>query len=105
MYTSVYEMFVGNARVHLFDGPENYVRPHYSPEARCSGLFRVLGTMVGHSILQDGIGFSYLSPVCFWSVMNSEEKALEHATVADVGADTVAVIKKVRVNVDIRHLC
>ena len=38
-------------------------------------------------------------------MINGEEKALEHATVADVGADTVAVIKKVIVNEHTRCLC
>ena len=51
IYTSVFAEFVSNKHVCLFDGPSNSVNPCYSAEARCSGLFKVLGTMVGHSIL------------------------------------------------------
>lgn len=60
IYTSVLAEFVTNKHVRLFDGPPNSVSPCYSAEARCSGLFKVLGTMVGHGILQDGIGFPCL---------------------------------------------
>ena len=51
VYTSVFAEFVRYKHVCLFDGPPNSVSPCYSAEARCSGLFKVLGTMVGHSIL------------------------------------------------------
>ena len=48
--TSVFADFVSNMHVCLFDGPPNSVSPCYSAEARCCGLFKVLGIMVGHSI-------------------------------------------------------
>ena len=75
--------------VRLFDGPPNSVSPCYSAEARCSGLFKVLGTMVGHSILQYGIGFPYLLPVA------GEEKALEFMNISNVGRDTAYAVTKV----------
>ena len=95
VYTTVFAEFVQNKHVRLFDGPTNYVRPFYSAEARCSGLFKVLGTMVGHSILQDGVGFPYFSPVAYWYMVSGEEKALEYVNINDVGGDTACAITKV----------
>ena len=40
---------------------------------RCSGMFNILGSIVEHSILQDGIGFPYLSTVCYWYVAAGQE--------------------------------
>ena len=97
IYTSVFAEFVSNKHVRLFDGPPNSVRPCYSAEARC---FKFLGTMVGHSILQDGIGFPYLSPVAYWYMVAGEEKALEYVNMTDVGRDTTYAVTKVRLNVD-----
>lgn len=96
VYTSCFAEFVNNKHVRLFDGPPNSVSPCYSAEARCSGLFKIiLGTMVGHSILQDGIGFPYLSPAAYWYVALGEEKALEYVNITDVGRDTAYAVTKV----------
>ena len=102
VYTSVFADFVSNKHVRLFDGSQNSVRPCYSAEARCSGLFKVLGTMVGHSILQDGIGFPYLSPAAYWYIAAGEEKALEYVNPAVVGGDTAYAVTKVQLCMSFR---
>ena len=48
-FNDVFEKFASNQHVYLFDGPIDSVRPVYSAEARSSGLFRILGKMIGHS--------------------------------------------------------
>jgi len=68
MYTTIYDIFAQNKKIVLLDGDPRHLRPHCSAEAGSSGLFKVLGMMVGHSIIQDGIGFQYLSGVCYWYV-------------------------------------
>ena len=98
VYTCVYNKFISNECVHLFEGPENHNRPFYSAESRGSGLFKALGMMIGHSILQDGIGFPYLSPLCYWYIAEGEQTALEYGTLADVGARTAASVTKVSWN-------
>ena len=95
LYTTVFQDFADNKHVNLFDGPPTLLRPRYSAQARSSGLFKILGTMVGHSLLQDGIGFPYLSPLCFWYIAAGEEEAMQHASLCDVGCDTVDFISKV----------
>ena len=66
VYDNVFNDFVSNTHIKLFDGPSNSCRPLCTAESRSCGLFKVLGSMVAHSIAQDGIGFPYLSPTCYW---------------------------------------
>ena len=58
-------------------------------------MFRAFGTMVGHSIILDGIGFPYFSPVSYWYIVSGEEKALEYVNISDVGKDTAYAVTKV----------
>ena len=98
LYTSVYKEFADNTHVKLFDGPPNYLKPLYSVQARSSGLFKVLGTMVGHSLVQDALGFPHFSPLCFRyiPVAVREDEAMQHVSLCDVGSDTVDFISKVK---------
>ena len=64
-------------------------------ESRSSGLFKVLGKMVGHSIVQEGIGFPYFSPVCYWYMIGGEDKAMEYVTLTDLGEPAVSIVRKV----------
>ena len=50
-----------------------------------------------HIACQDGIGFPYLSPTCYWYLIGGDERAMEFVSVEDVGADVVSVISKVLV--------
>ena len=95
IYTSVLQQFSENLPFKLFDGPPNSIRPHYSAATRCSGMFKVLGSIVGHSIFQDGIGFPYLSAVCYWYIAAGEEEALQYLTLDDVGADCCSFVNQV----------
>lgn len=95
LYSSVYATFAQNKNITLFDGDVRYLRPHCSAEARSSDLFKILGIMVGHSIMQDGIGFPYLSPVCYWYVAGQEQKALESLSIKDLNEDTAFLVTKV----------
>lgn len=60
--TIILKQLAENLYFHLFDGPVNHLWPSYSVANKSSGLFKVLGCIVGHSIKQDGIGFPYFSP-------------------------------------------
>jgi len=53
--------------------------------------------MISHSITQDGIGFPYLSLLCYGYLANGEEYALQQVTLTDVGADVASVITQVGV--------
>lgn len=95
VYSSIYSDFINNKFVKMFDGPSHSCRPRCTADTRSSGLFKVLGTMVAHSISQDGVGFPYLSPTIYWYLVDGDEKAMEFASMEDVGADVASVICKV----------
>ena len=104
VYTSTLEKFSENHPFKLFDGPPNSLRPYYSAQTRCSGMFKVLGSIVGHSIFQDGIGFPYLSAACYWYMAGGEETALQYLTLDDVGADCCNFISQVSIRTIHVHL-
>jgi hypothetical protein len=92
----VLEDFATNKFIELFDGPTNHLRPACNAEARSSGLFHVLGTLVGHCLCQDGIGFPYLSPTSYWYLSCGEVKALEFASIQDLPADAATFVSQVK---------
>lgn len=96
-YSTVFDVFAKNSKIILFDGNARRLRPHCSAEARSSRLFTVLGMMVGHSIMQDGIGFPYLAPSCYWYMVGKEQQALENLSVEDLNEDVGTLVKKVNV--------
>ena len=95
IYTQVYAEFAKNKHIYLFDGEPNMLRPAISAIARSSGILKILGKMLSHSIFQDGIGFPYLSHVCFWYLIGNENMAIEHVSLADLPADSASFIKEV----------
>ncbi len=95
VYCSTFQDFASNRYLKLFEGPEHLLRFVYTAEARSSGLLKVLGGMVAHSICQDGVGFPFLSPTTFWYIVAGEEKALLYACVEDLPADSSFVVKQV----------
>lgn len=95
IYTQVFSEFAHNKHVVLFDGSINLLRPAISAIARSSGILKILGKMLSHSIFQDGIGFPYLSPVCYWYIIGSEDMAIEHLSLDNLPADSSALIKEV----------
>lgn len=54
VYTQVFQEFADNKHMRMFEGPLHHLRPVFSAEARPSGLFTVLGTMIAYSIAKMG---------------------------------------------------
>ncbi|XP_019858580.1 PREDICTED: uncharacterized protein LOC109586805 [Amphimedon queenslandica] len=96
VYSTVYSEFQCNKHIELFTGPLHSLSPACTAEARSSGLFKILGSMVGHSIWQDGIGFPFFSLTNYTYMMEGEEKALQVCSDNDIGAGVAAVISKLR---------
>jgi len=95
VYTQVYADFAQNKHIHLFDGVENFLRPATSAVARSSGMLKILGKMISHSIFQDGIGFPFLSPTCYWYLIGNEDMAIQHISLEDLPADSASLITEV----------
>ncbi len=98
LYSAVFEQFAQNRHVKLFGRPECHLRPLCTSEARLCGLFKVLGSMVAHSIAQAGVGFPYLSPACYWYIADGEQRSLQYLSTADVSCQVAAVVSKVSIH-------
>ncbi len=62
----------------------NNLRPLCSrKEARALGIFTALRTRVGDRILQDGVGFPFLSHLCYRFIACGEDKALQYVSPVD----------------------
>uniref|UniRef100_A0A1X7US61 Death domain-containing protein n=1 Tax=Amphimedon queenslandica TaxID=400682 RepID=A0A1X7US61_AMPQE len=96
VYSTVYNEFHCNKHIELFTGPLHSLSPACTAEARSSGLFKILGSMVGHSIWQDGIGFPFFSLTNYTYIVEGEEKALQVCSDNDIGAGVAAVISKLQ---------
>ena len=46
--------------------------------------------------MQDGIGFPYLSLLCYWHIASGEQVALQYLTLNDVGTDCCEWISSIR---------
>ena len=95
VYSTVLNDFHHNKYIKLFTGPSH--SPVCTAEARSTGLFKVLGTMVGHSVCQDGIGFPFSSLANYYYVVKGDKRVIEVCSINNVGADVAAVVSKVKV--------
>ena len=84
VYTTVFNAFASNQLINLFEGPIHHVRPVCSSEARSSGLLKILGGIIAHSIICQE---AHLSPTLYWYIVDGEEKALQFAYVENLPAD------------------
>ena len=64
-YSQLYDKLLESAEFKLFERPPGHIIPSYSITAVFSGMMKILGTMLAHSIAQCGTGMPVLSPVCF----------------------------------------
>ena len=63
IYSTLFNDFVSNKYFMLFEGPQHSVQPICTDESQSCGLFKIFGKMVGHSIVQEGIGSPFF-PNC-----------------------------------------
>lgn len=74
----------------LFEGPDNRKLPAYNSTSVHSGLFEVLGRLIGHSILQCSIGYPCLAPPVYWYLATGDvHKALSYVSIVDVRDEEV----------------
>lgn len=86
----------------LFEGPPGRYRPAFKQSSVSSGMLRILGRMIGHSIVMDKLGFPFLSPPCYYYMCGYVDRALSLVQQEDVGEHVNYVIKKV---IAIMYLC
>jgi len=84
-YSDVFREFVVNTGMKVFEGPPERLQFCYNHQALTCGLPKMLGTMIAHSLCQDGPGFPYLSPCSYYYIATGNtDHAIAYATIADV---------------------
>ena len=81
--------------VGLFEGPPNRRRPTFRISSLSAGMMRLLGRIIGHSIILDCQGFPYLSPACYSCMVGNHTKALSQCTLEDVSERVQRVLAEV----------
>jgi len=75
----------GSILAVMFEGEEGRLIPSYNSSVIYSGMMRVVGIIIAHSIVQCGVGFPYLSPVCYWYLVTGDvSKAISYCNTSDV---------------------
>ena len=69
----------------MFEGAEGRLMPSYNSSVVYTGMMKIMGKIIAHSIVQCGVGFPYLSPVCYWYLITGDvSKAISYGNTEDV---------------------
>lgn len=74
-FTRLFQEFAYSTQglaANLFEGEEGRLLPPYSISTVCSGVMKVIGKMIAYSIVQCGVGFPFLSLVCYWYLVTDD---------------------------------
>lgn len=101
-FTSAFDAISQNKvpGLKLFTGQPCRLTPVYSSENLLTEIFEILGKMVGHSLIQDGLGFPYLAPAIYWYIATGDlDEAVGRASHIDVvDEDLLMILDKVSNN-------
>ena len=87
-YTQLFHGIVtsdGSVVPLMFEGAEGRLMPSYNSSVVYTGMMKIMGKIIAHSIVQCGVGFPYLSPVCYWYLITGDvSKAISYGNTEDV---------------------
>jgi hypothetical protein len=84
-YSMVFNVLESTSKYKLFEGPPGRLMPLYSTSLIFSGLMKILGRMMAHSIVQCGVGMPVFSPVLYWYVITGDvSQSLSYANLQDI---------------------
>ena len=86
--------------MNAFEGPvPTCLVPAYSSNVLASGILRVLGKVIVHSLLQGGPGFPFLAPYVYtYITTESIEKAFDQVTLSVLPTSVATMITMVSLN-------
>ena len=79
----------------MFEGPSKRLQPTFKISVLNSGILKIFGQMIAHTLLMDGIGFPYLSPPCYYYMTGKWNTAIAFITDEDVSSRVRHVLKQV----------
>ena len=93
-FNDVLRSFVKQDSFQLFVGHPERLRPAYSPQVL--PLMKILGLIIGHSVIHEGPGFPFFAPFVFWYLASgSEQTALPYVSVNDLSNSAVQIVNQV----------
>ena len=93
-FSDVLQDFAEADPMSLFVGPPKRLRPDNSPQVLT--LIKILGSIITHSLVQEGPGFPFFAPFVYWYLVTSPEVALSYVTVMDLSDSTATTMEMVR---------
>ena len=96
-FSDLFERLTTSTEFKLFEGPSARLLFNYNQHALSSGITKLFGTIVGHSIVQGCGGFPYLAESSYHYLATGDiTQAMDHVTIADVyDVDAVNFINQV----------
>ena len=83
------------ASYSVFEGSSFRLRPAYKASNVSSGMLKIVGMMIAHSLLLDGQGFPYLSDYCYYYLANCPDLAITSISIDDVGMKVKSILHEV----------
>ena len=94
-FSVVFKTLAHSEKFSMFDGPGDRLRPAFRMSNLSSGMFRVLGQMVAHSLILDGQGFPYLSECIYYYLAGLIDRAMTLVTDADLSEQVKTLVQEV----------
>ena len=79
----------------IFEGPCTRLRPSFKLSVLNSGILKIFGQMINHTLIMDGMGFPYLSPPCYYYMAGEYNTAVTLTTNEDLRSRVHHVLQQV----------
>ncbi len=97
LFTDVFRLVATSSAIGLFEGELPCVHFRYSVQNVMSSLAEIVGKMIAHALILEGIGFPYLSPAVYcYLATGDRNRAMQCISTEDVCLPTQHLV--VRVN-------
>ncbi len=100
VFAQVFKTVAFSDRLHLFEGPPNRRRPFFRISNLSARILKLLGKIIGHSLILDHQGFPYLSPACYNYMVGNFDQALLLFTPEDASQKVQHVLSEVSIGVN-----
>ena len=95
VFSGVFKTIAFSERLGLFEGPPVRLKPAFRISSLPAGVMKLLGCVIGHSIILDCQGFPYLSPACYKLMVGDQDQALPFCTPEGASELVQRVLKEV----------
>lgn len=95
VFSKVYED-LASGHLNIFEGNNNLLYPTHSISTFTSGLLRSVGSMIGHTMIMENMGFPYLSKAMYYYMVGNVDLAMTQIQDSDMSAKVHFIVNKVQ---------